>query len=49
MSVASKSGFEEGEYRAIRDRRYFVRHGHEVPNDERVLITTAGYSVVEQG
>jgi diguanylate cyclase (GGDEF)-like protein len=40
-----------GEYRAIRahDRRYFVRHGHELPNDERVLITTAGYSVVEQG
>jgi len=39
-----------GEYRAIRahDRRYFVRHRHELPDDERVLITNAGYSVVEQ-
>ena len=39
-----------GEYRAIRarDRRYFLRHGHELPDDERVLITNAGYSVVEQ-
>jgi diguanylate cyclase (GGDEF)-like protein len=40
-----------GEYRAIRahDRRHFVRHGHELPDTERVLITNAGYSVVEQG
>jgi hypothetical protein len=39
-----------GEYRAIRahDRRHFVRHGHELPDTERVLITDAGYSVVEQ-
>ena len=39
-----------GEYRAIRahDRRHVVRLGHELPNDERVLLTTAGYSVVEQ-
>jgi diguanylate cyclase (GGDEF)-like protein len=39
-----------GEYRAIRahDRRYFVHLGHELPNDERVLHTTAQYSVVEK-
>jgi hypothetical protein len=38
------------EYRAIRthDRRYFVHPGHELPNDERVLITTNHYSVVEK-
>ncbi len=38
------------EYRAIRahDRRYFVHPGHELPNDERVLVTTEFYSVVEK-
>lgn len=38
------------EYRAIRahDRRYFVRLGHELPDDERVLVTTKLYSVVEK-
>jgi diguanylate cyclase (GGDEF)-like protein len=38
------------DYRAIRahDRRYFVHAGHELPDDERVLITTTGYSVVEK-
>jgi diguanylate cyclase (GGDEF)-like protein len=40
-----------GEYRAIRahDRRHVIRPGHELRNDERVLLTTAGYSVVEDG
>ena len=39
-----------GEYRSIRahDRRYFVRPGHELPDDERVLLTNAAYSVVER-
>ncbi len=39
-----------GEYRAIRahDRRYFVHPGHELPNDERVLVKTKHYSVVEK-
>ena len=39
-----------GEYRAIRahDRRYFVHPGHELPNDERVLVKTTHYSVVEK-
>lgn len=37
------------EYRSIRahDRRYFVHPGHELPNDERVLLTTTHYNVVE--
>lgn len=39
-----------GQYRATRahDRRYFVHPGHELPNDERVLITTPHYNVVEK-
>jgi diguanylate cyclase (GGDEF)-like protein len=40
-----------GEYRTVRahDLRYVVRRGHELLDHERVLFSTAGYSVVEQG
>jgi hypothetical protein len=38
-------------YHAIRayTRRYIIKTGHELPNDERVITTAEHYTVVEKG